>query len=170
MFYRQHTILAVSFCAAATVLAACAKAPPPPPPALPPLTIVAPSEAKVEASMELIASANVNPNSEGRPSPIVVRIYQLRAEGSFQGADFVPLYADDQKVLGQELISRDEYVLLPGERRTINVRLSNETRFVGAMAAFQKIADAQWRASLVAPSKGVSVVIEEGRIVLSATD
>src|SRR5262245_37702072 len=101
---------------------ACAKAPPPA--ALPPITIAAPPESKTKASMTLAASADTNPDSSGRPSPVVVRVYQLKTDAAFKGAEFFALYDDDQKVLGQELISRDEFVLGPSERKTIDVAVS----------------------------------------------
>jgi type VI secretion system protein VasD len=55
----------------------CAK-PAPPPVAPPPLTIAAAPETKVKVSMVLTASADVNPDDSGRPSPVVVRVYQLK--------------------------------------------------------------------------------------------
>ena len=42
-------------------------------------------------------------------------------------------------MLGPELISRDEFVLAPAERKTIDVVVSGDTRFVGAVAAFRDI-------------------------------
>jgi type VI secretion system protein VasD len=124
----------------------------------------------MKATMALAASADVNPNDQERPSPIVVRVYQLRTDGAFKSAAFVALYEDERMVLGQELIRRDEYQLKPGERRSIDVRLSNETRFVGAVAAFHRIGTAQWRALLPSPKQGLTVAVERERIVLSATD
>src|SRR5262245_30235333 len=149
---------------------ACAKAPPPAPPAvptLPPITIAAPPEAKTKAAMTLVANADTNPDGSGRPSPIVVRVYQLKTDGAFKGADFFALYDDDQKVLGAEMISRDEYVLAPAERKTIDVTVSNDTRFIGALAAFRD-RNAESRALLAAPRGGLNVTLERARIVVSA--
>ena len=76
----------------------CAKAPPPAAPAaptLPPITIAAPPEAKTKAAMTLVATADTNPDGSGRPSPIVVRVYQLKTDGAFKGADFFALYDDE---------------------------------------------------------------------------
>lgn len=117
--------------------------------------------------MTLAATVDTNPDGAGRPSPIVVRVYQLRTDGAFNGADFFPLFDDDQKVLGPELITRDEFVLAPAEQRTIDVTLSAETRYVGAVAAFRDIRNAQWRGLIPAPRNGLRVTIERARIVLS---
>jgi type VI secretion system protein VasD len=163
---------------------ACGKVPPPaapgsapapaaapaPPPAAP-LTIAAPVAAKGKAVMTITAGADANPDATGRPSPVVVRVYQLKTDASFNGAEFFALFDNDQRVLGAELISRDEFVLSPAERRTIDVSVSEQTRFVGAIAAFRDIRNAQWRAlAAAAPNKGLHIDVERTRVVLSLTD
>lgn len=148
---------------------ACAKAPPPAP-ALPPITIAAPPEVKTKAAMTLMASADSNPDAAGRPSPVVVRVYQLKTDAAFKGADFFALFDDDEKVLGAELISRDEFVLAPSERKTIDVSVSRDTRFVGALAAFRNIRNAEWRGLVPAPRSGLNVTIERARIVVSSVE
>ena len=148
--------------------AACAKAPPP---ALPPITVAAPPEVKTTSAMRLAASADTNPDDSGRPSPVVVRVYQLKTDVAFKGAEFFALYDDDQKVLGQDLISRDEFVLAPSEKKTIDVAVSKETRFVGALAAFRDIRNAQWRGMVAAPQRSsLNVTVERARIVLSVVE
>jgi len=148
----------------ALVAVSCGKAPPPAPPSI---TIAAPPDARVKAPMTLAASADTNPDATGRPSPVVVRVYQLRTDGAFAGADFFALFDDDQKVLGPELISRDEFVLAPAERRTMDVTLSGETRYVGAVAAFRDIRNAQWRVLVPASKSALNLAIERARIVLT---
>src|SRR5258706_4242000 len=148
----------------ALVAVNCGKAPPPAPPSI---TIAAPPDARVKAAMTLAASADTNPDATGRPSPVVVRVYQLRTDGAFTGADFFALFDDDQKVLGPELISRDEFVLAPAEQKKMDVTVSGETRFVGAIAAFRDIRNAQWRVLVPASSKGVTLAVERARIRLS---
>jgi type VI secretion system protein VasD len=118
--------------------------------------------------MTLAASADTNPDANGRPSPIVVRVFQLKTDAAFKGADFFALFDDDQKVLGPELITRDEYVLNPSEKKTIDVVVSRDARFVGALAAFRDIRNAQWRGLVPAPRAGFNVTIERARVVVAA--
>ena len=152
------------------VVVGCAKAPPPAPPAFPPITIAAPVEAKVKATMTLSASKDVNPDSSGRPSPIVVRVYQLRADAMFSSADFFAVFNDEQKVLGAEMITHDEYVLVPGEQRPIDVTIGNETRFIGVIAAFRDIRNAQpWRVVIPAPKGSFTISVERSKVAAAAT-
>jgi type VI secretion system protein VasD len=161
-----HSRWLVGVCAIAA--AACAKAPPPQVPQSPALTIAAAADARVKAPMTLAASADTNPDGNGRPSPVVVRVYQLRTDAAFSAAEFFALFDDDQKVLGPELITRNEYVLAPAERQVIDVTVSAETRFVGAVAAFRDIRNAQWRGVIPAPRNGLTVQVERARVVVSA--
>lgn len=165
MIARHRTAPVWAFLVACAA-AGCGKAPPQP--IEPPLTIAARPDAKVKAPMTIAASADTNPDSSGRPSPVVVRVYQLKSDAAFTAAEFFALFDDDQKVLGPELISRDEFVVAPAERRTMDVVVSSDTRYVGAIAAFRDIRNSQWR-GLVVPTlrKGLTVTVERARIVLS---
>src|SRR5688572_18816829 len=151
----------------AVVLAAfgCAKAPPPTAP--PPMTIVMPPvKEALRVPMTISAAADVNPAVNGTPSPVVVRVLRLRTDEPFKSADFFALYDDEQKVLGPALISRNEFMLTPGEKRAIDVPIAEGTVFIGAIAAFRDIRNAQWRA-LAAPGKGFTVSVERARVVLT---
>jgi type VI secretion system protein VasD len=155
----------------AVALTGCFKKTPPAAPAAPPapvITIAAPPDARVKATMTIAVSADTNPDASGRPSPVVVRVYQLRGDGAFNGADYFPLYDNEKMVLGEELVSRDEFVMNPGERRSLDVTLAADTRFVGAIAAFRDIRNAQWRAVVAAPKTGLTVQVERARIGVAA--
>jgi type VI secretion system protein VasD len=155
------------------VAAGCGKPPviPAPTPAPPPpasITIVAPPEAKITAAMTITASPEANPDRTGRPSPIVVRVYQLKTDAAFSAAAFSDLFDNEEKVLGAELISRDEFVLAPKDSRTISVAISEETRFLGAIAGFRDILNAEWRVLIPTPRKGLTVAVERARLMMSA--
>src|ERR1700730_16233727 len=101
----------------AALLGGCASKPPKP----------APTHA------ELIVSADVNPDASGRASPVVVRVYQLRNDGEFNSAAFFGVYEKEKETLGASLVSREEYVLAPGENRKLDLPLNGDTRFIGVV-------------------------------------
>jgi type VI secretion system protein VasD len=123
-------------------------------------------------TVTVAASPDSNPDAGGRPSPVVVRVYQLKNDAAFNGAEFFALFDDDTKVLGEQLISRAEYVVAPSEKRTIELSVSPEARFVGAIAAFRDIGSSQWRAAApVTPDdERLTVGVERARIVLTVAD
>jgi type VI secretion system protein VasD len=117
--------------------------------------------------LSISASADTNPDANGRPSPVVVRLYQLKADDAFVNAEFFPLFDDDMKVLGPALISRDEYVLAPADHRMVEVAVSDDTKFLGAVAAFRDIRNAEWRVIVPVTRKGLNVAVERSKVVLA---
>lgn len=118
-------------------------------------------------NMTVVASAQVNPDARRRPSPVVVRVFELKASTLFEQADFVSLFEKDQAVLAAELVSREEFVLRPGETKPLTKPLAPETKFVGVMAAFRELERARWRAvvPVVAGKKNVIEVSLDGIVV-----
>jgi type VI secretion system protein VasD len=115
---------------------------PPPPVAQP-----APPPKPSIAELSFVIDSNVNPDASGRPSPVLVRIYELRSVSAFNKADFFALYERDKEQLGADFIARDELPLMPGGAPQAITTLRSETRYVGVIAAFRDIERARWRAS-----------------------
>jgi type VI secretion system protein VasD len=132
--------MALGACAAGIV--ACSSPPKPPPPK-PPLLL----------AIHIVAGAQLNPDARMRPSPVVVRVYELKSLAAFNGADFFALYEKEQETLGADLIGREEYHLRPGETRPYQRQLQPDTKFIGVVAAFRDIETARWRQTAVVPAK-----------------
>lgn len=144
-------------------LAGCASQPPKP----------------VQTQATLAASADVNPDSQGRASPVVVRIYQLRGDAEFNDAGFFAIYDNESATLGQNLIMRDERTLFPGQSTPLSLSLSPDARFLGVIAAYRDIRTSRWRAVVGVPEKSllkllakrrVSVQIGKDAVTIAVTD
>ena len=158
--------------AAGSLLAGCglfSKAPPPPPPP-PPAPPPPPPPKPGTLSFNVVASGSINPDIRRRPSPVVIRIYELKNSAVFESADFVSLYDKDAAVLGADIVSRDEFVLKPSEIKTVNKALASDTKFVAVFAAFRDLERAKWRAvAAVLPNKNNLVTIAlDGNAVQAA--
>ena len=111
---------------------------------------------------------DLNPDMMGRPSPIVVRIYDLRSDDIFNNADFFPLYEDDAGILGDDMTARDELELPPGERVEIEKELDMEAKYVGVMAAYRDLDNAVWRGSIPTPvNKTTYIDVQVGELTLA---
>ncbi|MCP1835399.1 type VI secretion system protein VasD [Bradyrhizobium sp. USDA 4532] len=89
----------------------------------------------------------VNPNARGKPSPVVVRIYELRSTTTFTHAQFFELFDDDTKRLGPDLVAKREVELAPGDKMDFERDTPIETRNIGVIAGFRAGNDAQWRST-----------------------
>ncbi len=96
--------------------------------------------------VDVAAAADANRGPAGQGLPIVVRLYELKAQGAFSGADFYSLYDREAKALGGELIAREELTLAPGQMRQIVKPLNPQARYLGVLGAFRDIDRATWRA------------------------
>ncbi len=105
------------------------------------------------AQARLIATAQVNPNASGRPSPVHVRVFQLRDEVAFMNADFASLVSNEQTVLGASLVQSLEADLAPGDERELELNISPEARMLGVVAELANYRNAQWRVVTRAPAK-----------------
>ena len=74
-----------------------------------------PKPAKVNGTIQ--AAASLNPSVSARPSPLRMRVYELKSAAAFNQADFMSLYQSDQATLGADLTGREEFILQPGEAR-----------------------------------------------------
>jgi len=137
---RKGHMASRAYALALLALVACAHKPPPPPP--PP--------APVPTKLTITAAANINPDGQGNPSPVVVRLFQLRTDAQFAGTQYFPLYDAERQTLGADLISRDEFTLMPGQSRLVEWTVTPDARFLGVLAAYRD-PGAVWRALVAVP-------------------
>lgn len=106
---------------------------------------VSPFSALTKLDVALTAGEHVNPDLHGRPSPVVVRLFELRHAVAFENADFFSLYTHAEQTLPKDWVNSEELELRPGERLALKLRLGPDTRFVGVLAAYRDLPHVQWR-------------------------
>lgn len=109
------------------------------------------SRVAIPYEIELIADEQVNPDLDGRPSPIQVSIFELKSAQQFDAQDFFSLQADSQHVLGGDVLHREQIVLRPGERRVIRRPGDLQANLIGVVAAYRQLDTSVWRLSLPLP-------------------
>ena len=108
--------------------------------------------------LEFEATGDINPNGEGRASPMGVRIYQLKFYSAFKKADFFSLYDKDEQVLGRELVKKQEILLQPNEKRTVFFETDGETQTVGLMGLVKDYENIQWKAAAGVQANKTTVI------------
>jgi type VI secretion system protein VasD len=101
----------------------------------------------------LKANPTTNPDVHGRPSPVVVRLYELKDIDVFSSADFFSLYDKEAETLGSALVGKEEFDLRPGETRPYKRQLQPDTKFIGVVAAFRDLENSRWRQTAPVPAK-----------------
>ena len=109
----------------------------------------------IELQGDLIAAATINPNRDGRASPVTVIIYLLKSGDAFLALDFFNLYNADSGTIDADLIQRTNMQIQPGQTMPLAGEFDPETTHIGVIAAFRDIDNAEWRAIVVLPEKGL---------------
>lgn len=123
--------------------------------------------------LAVASQANVNPDHTGRPSPVIVKIYEMRSDLAFSHSDFRLLFESPVQVLGSDLLAADEMVLVPGEARRVVYEPLQGTRFLGVLAGFRQMERARWRT--VAPvdcdgENAVGIELRDATLMLIPDD
>ena len=127
-----------------------------------------PSPTKIKGNIE--TSQDVNPDTAGQPSPVVLRIYQLRSPGPFMKAGFFELYDNENAALGDNLIRSEEFHLQPGQALEYNTKFDSEAKYVGVIAAYRDWENARWRELVSLPDKRtvhLNIVLESLSVSVS---
>lgn len=100
---------------------------------------------QMKLDLAVTARDTVNPDDKGRPSPVLVRVYELKTASAFENADYYSLENADKTLLTQDLLARDEFILRPGESRAIERKLNADTQAIGFLVGYRELGKATWR-------------------------
>jgi len=126
----QASILGLMAVAIVLMLSACAGAP-----------------KKEKLGLTITASADVNPDMQGRPSPVILHILELSSAEQFNSLDYVSL-AQSSTAAGPALLGKKQEVLQPGSSRELPLELNPQTTVIGLVAGYRDIDNAIWRTSV----------------------
>lgn len=106
---------------------------------------LSPYSQMTKLDLSLNGSERLNPDLNGRPSPIVLRLIELKHPVAFQSADFFSLYQRPKEALAPDLVTLEELELRPGEQRELKLSVQDGSRYVGVLAAYRDLPETSWR-------------------------
>ncbi len=98
-----------------------------------------------KVDLSLVSDERLNPDLNDRPSPIVVRLLELRHPVAFENADFFSLYQRPGEVLKPDLVAQEELEVRPGEERELRLSVQPGSAYVGVLAAYRDLPESAWR-------------------------
>ncbi len=101
---------------------------------------------QTQLEIAIDAASGLNPDDKGRAAPILLKVYELRSESAFQEADFFSLQNADKATLSGDLLTVDQFILRPGETRSIRRKSHPESKAIGIFAGYRDLPNATWRA------------------------
>lgn len=95
-------------------------------------------------SVTLGASSDVNPGPDGRAAPLPVQVYVLRSTGAFQSQDYFGLKGGS--AISADQVDSRSISLRPGETKQLSVNSGTDGAYLGVIAGYRNIDNANWRA------------------------
>lgn len=127
----MHRLLPLALLAALLSLTGCAA--------------LSPYSDMTKLDLTLNGSDELNPDLNGRPSPIVLRLIELKHPVAFETADFFSLYQRPKEALSPDMVVLEELELRPGEQREMKLSVQPGSRYVGVLAAYRDLPESNWR-------------------------
>ncbi len=106
---------------------------------------LSPNSDLTKLDLSLQGSDRLNPDLNDRPSPIVIRLLELKHPVAFENADFFSLYQRPKEALSPDLVIQEELELRPGEQRDLKLFVQEGSRCVGVLAAYRDLPESSWR-------------------------
>ena len=101
-----------------------------------------------EVIVQIEASKLLNPDSKGRPSPLVIRLYYLKSSDAFNNAAFEDLFYNGKDILGADLLAVREINIFAGSKEIVPpADINYDSNHLGVVAAYRDIDNAIWRDS-----------------------
>ncbi len=102
--------------------------------------------ADTDLTLSFQVESDINPDENKRPSPLIVRMYELKSSKLFNKADFIDIYEQDKEILGADFVAVQKLKRLkPGEDRENSFVLDEKTQFVGLYAEFLNYKNARYK-------------------------
>lgn len=96
-------------------------------------------------TLDFTVSNKVNPDLNGRSSPVVVKIFELQSKTIFESQDFFMIYDESENIFGPDLVSKDELSLSPGDKLSYDLKMAPGSKYVGVLVGYRDLENAKWR-------------------------
>ncbi|WP_166642232.1 type VI secretion system lipoprotein TssJ [Paludibacterium purpuratum] len=110
----------------------------------------------------------LNPDSDGRPSPVEIWLYELKSKSHFEAVSFFELYTHPDNTLDNSVQAHTQLTVTPGERLVFNHPLTPGTHHLAVLVAFHDIEHSRWRALVdTEPGGAVSIKLDAQHIAMT---
>jgi type VI secretion system protein VasD len=121
----------------APLVSGCGGAEPPP---------VAPKPCDVQVvTLNIYAADNINPNENGNPRPVVVRLYQLKNDVRMENATYDDILLKDKETLQDDLMKVDEVSVFPNDLVQVKFERIKEASVLAGVALFHSPKGTSWK-------------------------
>lgn len=96
-------------------------------------------------TLDIYAADNINPNENGNPRPVVVRLYQLKGDVRLLNAGYDDVLLKDKEVLEDDILKRDEVTVFPNDLVEVKFERNKDAAFLAGVALFHGPKGQSWK-------------------------
>ncbi len=96
-------------------------------------------------TLDIYAAGNVNPNENGNPRPVVIRLYQLQSDLNLQNARYDDILLRSDKTLGKDVVKVDELSVYPNDHVQVKFERNKAAAYLGGVALFHGPRGQSWK-------------------------
>ncbi len=94
--------------------------------------------------MSILAGPKINPTDRGEGRPVQTRVYQLASDIKLNNVDFMDVYTDDKKALGEDIVKVQEFPSFPDSRQDIRFERDEKALYVAVVSLFRSPKGRSW--------------------------
>ena len=112
----------------------------------PPAAVEPPKPCDVQiVTLNIYAADNINPNENGNPRPVVVRLYQLKNEVRMENATYDQILLSDKATLDDDIMKMDEVSIFPNDLVEVKFERIKEASTLAGVALFHGPKGSSWK-------------------------
>lgn len=98
-----------------------------------------------EVLIHIDSAQIINPDINGRASPVEIHVYFLKADNGFTDEDYYSLVGSPEQALGQDLVMKESVIIKPDTNSVEKMYVDGAYEYVGIVASFRDLEESQWR-------------------------
>lgn len=110
----------------------------------PPPQAAAPCDVQV-VTLNLYAADNINPNENGNPRPVIVKLYQLRNDVRMQNASYDDVLLREKETLADDVLKVDDVQVFPNDLVQVKFERNKEASTLAGVALFHGPTGQSWK-------------------------
>jgi type VI secretion system protein VasD len=96
-------------------------------------------------TVTLTAAADINPDLNNKPSPVLIRLFFLTARSNFDNSSYDALFDQADGGLAGEFLTVRDVLLVPGSQQQLKLEQNEQVAFVGVVAGYRQLDAIRWR-------------------------
>lgn len=96
-------------------------------------------------NLTISADSDLNPDLTSRPSPLVLKLVEMKAHTAFSNADYFKLSASPKTALGPDYMIDETMPVRPGEIKKLKLKMHDQGKYLGFVAGYRDIEQVKWR-------------------------